>query len=112
MVSFRNTLKYCGYRNIQFFLTLLPTTTENEFVTALGDSGRRKKLVLFCCRPLLAVVGWLWPVSRPSPSHYLHPLLNRTGRESKMKKLMGQHKDREVTYQVLSWATQTQLREN
>jgi len=39
-------------------------------------------------------------------------LLNRTGVENRMKTLLGQDKDREVTYQLLSQAKQTQLAED
>lgn len=39
-------------------------------------------------------------------------LFNRSGEEKKMKNLVGQDKEREITYQFLSRAKQTQLEEN
>jgi len=36
-------------------------------------------------------------------------LLSKTGGENKKEKLMGQDKDREIIYQLLSWAKQTRL---
>lgn len=44
------------------------------------------------------------------------PLLSlphqQEGRESKMKKLMGQDKHREIAHQLPPWAKQTQLKED
>jgi len=50
------------------------------------------------------VLGWL----PDAHSLFLKPLLNKAGGENKVKRLMGQDKDREIKYQVPSPAKQTQ----
>lgn len=54
---------------------------------------------------------WLNPGQLPDtyPAVLSRPLLNRTRGENKMEKLIGQAKDREITYQSLSRAKNSQL---
>lgn len=47
--------------------------------------------------------------ARCPPNLLCQPFLNRTGRESKMEKHLGQDTYREITHQLLSQAKQTHL---
>lgn len=47
----------------------------------------------------LSVVGWLHWLPNTHPAALAFPLLNRTGRENMMKKLVDQVKDGEIAYQ-------------
>jgi len=61
------------------------------------------------------VVGWLQLAARHPSSRLLAPHLSRTGEKTGRtgtRKFMGQDRDRKITYQLLSWAMQTPLREN
>ena len=53
-------------------------------------------------------LGWL-PDAHPAA---LSHLLNRAGGENKTENLVGQDKDRDITYRLLSRAKQTRLEEN
>lgn len=60
-------------------------------------------------RGKLVIYLWLHPNAHPST----HPhLFCGTEGENTVKKLMNPDEDREIAYQVLSWANQTQLGEN
>lgn len=48
----------------------------------------------------------------PHPAALSFPLLNKTGGENKMKKLIGQGKDQKIIYQLLSLAKHTQFRKD
>lgn len=64
---------------------------------------------------LMIAVGWPRPTAKHPNSRTLTPLypsgtgekMGRTG----ARKLLGQDKDREITYHILSWAKQPQLGE-
>jgi len=62
---------------------------------------------IFCIIILWQVdLGWL-PDAHPAALSL--PLLNRTGEENKMEKLVGQDKDRKTAYQLSSQTKRTQL---
>jgi len=51
-----------------------------------------------------ADLGWL---TDPCPAVLSLSLCNRAGGGNRMKNLMGSSKDREITYELSSWAKQT-----
>lgn len=61
---------------------------------------------------LLCLSGGLTFAGSQMPTQLLSLLLNRTAGENKVKKLVGQAKDRESTYQLPSRAKQAQLGDN
>lgn len=68
----------------------------------------RKEILVSGGYSSCSVIGWPWWVARCSSSCSLTLLLSRTWGKNKMKKLMGQDKDRKIT-QLLSWANRLDL---
>lgn len=61
---------------------------------------------------LCVVVSLPWPTVRPTSSAALSLLLSRTGEENRVRRTVDQDKGREIAYQLLLQAKQTQLGEN
>ena len=73
---------------------------------------------IWCCLTFAVIyqntentVWWLNLGQLPDtyPAVLSLPLLHRIGGENKMEKLIGQDKDRAITYQLPSWTEQCQL---
>lgn len=110
-----------GKPNPSCYVSLL---SENLSISSWGVQVEHHNQILTSCKPGLWNVKFLkfhhsnWStreriarVGRLTLADCQTPTLGRTGEENRMRKLVHHGKDRETTYQLLSWAKQTQLGE-